>query len=87
MSNDTRTGFATTPPAQFLAGSGGRVLRIVAGAAIIGIGLLAVGGTAGVLVAAVGLIPIAAGVLDYCLLSRLLGGPLGGADIRACARR
>lgn len=81
-----QTGFATTAVAQFLAGSGGRLTRIVAGVAIIAVGLAVVGGPPGLILAAVGLIPIAAGVFDFCLLSPLFGGPFSGSAIRACAR-
>lgn len=79
--------FARSGFAQFIAGSAGRLLRIAAGVALIGVGMLAVGGTAGAIVAAIGLVPIAAGVLDFCLLGPLMETGFAGRDIRACARR
>jgi len=79
--------FARSGFSQFLAGNGGRLLRIVAGVALIGVGLLTVGGTAGYVVAAIGLVPIAAGVFDFCLLGPIMGTGFAGSDIRACARR
>lgn len=64
----------------FMRGTSGRVLRAGAGVAIILTGLLAVGGTPGALIAALGLVPLAAGGLNFCLLGPLLGaGPDGRA--------
>ncbi len=69
--------------AQFLASSSGRVLRVVAGIVIILIGYLWVDGPWKYVLEAVGLIPIAAGVFDFCLLSALTGHAFWGKDIRA----
>jgi hypothetical protein len=69
--------------AQFINSTQGRVLRIVAGIALIGIGLAQVGGASGLAIAAVGLIPLAAGVFDACLLAPILSVPWSGAKIRA----
>ena len=66
--------------AQFLAGPAGRVTRAVAGGAIVGASLNM--GRAGVVLAAVGLIPLTAGVFDFCVVSALLGGPFWGEEIR-----
>lgn len=68
--------------AKFMAGGAGRVLRVVAGLAIIGAGLVLVGGVAGYVVAAIGLLPLAAGLFDFCLLGPLLGRGLGGQSLR-----
>jgi hypothetical protein len=70
------------PIVAFLASGTGRVARIVAGAALVLAGLLAVGGTAGTVLAVVGLIPLAAGTFDFCLFAPLFGAPLSGARIR-----
>lgn len=51
------------------AGRGG---RIAAGVALILVGLLAVGGTGGVVIAVIGVVPILAGVFDVCLIAPLL---------------
>lgn len=61
---------------------GGRVLRVAAGAAIITSGRR-VGGGRGALIAAAGVVPLAAGALDVCLLGPLVHGPLKGAAFRA----
>ena len=78
--------FAASWFGQCLSSTTGRLGRAVAGMAIIAAGLLAVGGTVGIVIAAVGLVPLLAGALDVCLFSALFGGPLRGADVRACAR-
>jgi hypothetical protein len=83
----SRSGFAATPLAQFLAGTGGRTVRAVVGVILLIVGLAVIGGVIGVIVAIIGLVPIAAGLFDFCLLSALLGGPLRGRDIRAAGRR
>lgn len=79
--------FAASRFGQFIASSLGRVVRIVAGVALIVGGLVAIGGVPGVVVAAVGLVPLLAGTFDKCVFSALFGGPFSGAAIRACARR
>ena len=67
----------------FMASSAGRIARIVAGIALIALGLLAVEGTGGIILAVVGLVPLLAGVFDVCIFSPLFGGPLSGEQIRA----
>jgi len=52
----------------------GRGLRIVAGLALIGVGLY-VGGAWGVLIAAVGAVPLLAGIVNVCVIAPLLGVP------------
>lgn len=73
--------------AAFMASAFGRGVRIVAGLALIGGGLaLAFGNTnttLGVALAIVGLVPLAAGALDFCVFAPLFGAPLSGSRIRA----
>ncbi len=59
---------------EFMSSTTGRALRIVAGVALIAVGL-AMGGGAGVVVAVVGLVPLAAGVFNVCLLAPLFHAP------------
>jgi hypothetical protein len=66
----------------FMASTAGRVARIVAGIALLLVGLLAVGGAWGIVLAVVALVPLLAGIFDVCVFSALFGGPLKGADIR-----
>jgi hypothetical protein len=67
---------------RFLASSAGRVTRFVAGAALILIGLLLIKGIIGVIVAIVGLVPLAAGLFDFCVFAPLFGLPFVGSELR-----
>ncbi len=78
--------FAASWLGQCLSSTRGRIGRIVAGLALIVGGLVALGGTVGIIVAAIGLVPLLAGAFDVCLFSALFGGPLRGSNVRACAR-
>ncbi|WP_406230205.1 DUF2892 domain-containing protein [Nocardia sp. NBC_01009] len=66
---------------EFMRGTAGRAARIVAGIALILIGLAVIGGPAGIAVAVIGLVPIAAGVFNFCLL-----GPVFGVDLQGRPR-
>jgi hypothetical protein len=79
--------FAASWFGQFMASGPGRAARIVAGVALVAGGLLAIGGTAGYVVAAIGLVPLLAGTFDKCVFSRLFGGPFDGPAIRALRGR
>ncbi len=72
--------------AQFMSSGLGRGLRIVGGILLIAVGLAVVGGTSGIVLAVVGLVPLLAGVLDVCLFAPLFGAPLKGTDVRAHAK-
>jgi hypothetical protein len=61
---------------NFMISPVGRASRIAGGAVLVVVGLTAVGGAAGIVIAAIGLVAIAAGALNLCLI-----GPLFGADI------
>ena len=71
------------PFVKFMASSTGRIARIVAGIALIVLGLAAIGGTAGILVAVIGAVPLLAGIFDFCIFAPLFGAPLSGPKIRA----
>jgi Inner membrane protein YgaP-like, transmembrane domain len=68
--------------ARFINSTSGRVLRVVVGLGLIGWGYMQRGTEAGTVLMVVGLVPLLAGVFDWCLISALLGGPLSGAAIR-----
>ncbi len=53
---------------NFMNGTLGRIVRVVLGLALIYIGLALVGGTAGIIVAVIGLVPIAMGLYGRCLM-------------------
>ncbi|MBZ0289504.1 MAG: DUF2892 domain-containing protein [Anaerolineae bacterium] len=68
---------------NFMASTTGRIVRIVAGLALIVVGLALVGGTTGIIVAVIGAVPLLAGVFDFCIFAPLFGRPLSGPKIRA----
>jgi len=72
---------------QLLATTAGRLIRIVAGIALIAAGVLAIGGTVGIILAAIGLVPLLAGAFDVCVFSALFGGPFSGSAMRALGGR
>lgn len=58
----------------------GRIARIVAGIALVLVGLLGVQGGLGVVIALVGVLPIAAGAFNFCAIAPLIGAPFLGKD-------
>jgi hypothetical protein len=70
------------PFITFMASTAGRAVRILAGIALIVWGLLGLGGTWGIVVAVIGLVPFLAGVFDFCVFAPLFGAPLSGPKIR-----
>jgi hypothetical protein len=65
---------------KFMASPAGRVVRVIAGVALIMVGALLGGGWWAV--AVIGLVPLAAGALDVCLFNVLFGQPLSGKAVR-----
>jgi hypothetical protein len=63
-----------------MAGTTGRLVRIIAGIVLILVGLLVVGDTAGIIIAVIGVLPILAGVLNVCLIAPLIGAPFSGKE-------
>jgi hypothetical protein len=74
------------PFVRFMQTPAGRIIRIVGGSAAIGAGLVGVGGVAGYLIAALGVVPLAAGLFDFCVFAPIFRTPFRGAKIRALAR-
>jgi hypothetical protein len=74
--------FGKSAFARFINSPMGRVFRIVVGLALIYWGYTLRAGTGGIILMVVGLVPLAAGAFDLCVVSALLGGPLSGARIR-----
>ena len=75
MSNQA-SGFAA-----FMASAAGRGLRIIAGALLVFWGW-SMHSTTGTIVMILGLVPIAAGAFNFCLLAPLLHAPFWGRKIR-----
>jgi hypothetical protein len=68
--------------ARFMASPIGRLARVVLGVVLILIGLFVVEGTWGTIIAIIGVIPVAAGIANVCLIAPLLGVPFRGSDVR-----
>jgi hypothetical protein len=71
------------PFVKFMASPAGRITRIVAGIVLVALGLLVLKGTGGIILAIVGLVPLVAGLFDFCVFAPLFGAPLSGPKIRA----
>ncbi len=67
---------------EFLASPAGRWTRAIAGLVIVAAGLWFLGGTAGYVVAVIGLVPLAAGLFDFCVFAPLAGLPFSGRALR-----
>jgi hypothetical protein len=74
--------FAKTGFARFVNSPTGRVVRIVAGIVLLVWGYTQRANVGGMVLMAAGLIPLAAGGFDWCLISALLGGPIRGTVLR-----
>jgi hypothetical protein len=72
------------PFVKFMASPAGRITRIVAGLVLVALGIFVMHATVGgIVVAVVGLVPLLAGLFDFCVFAPLFGAPLSGAKIRA----
>lgn len=73
--------------ASFMASPAGRLLRAIVGLALIGGGVLeavfANNAILGIVLVVVGLLPLLAGLFDFCVVAPLFGAPLSGAKVRA----
>ena len=72
------------PFVSFMASTAGRITRIVAGIVLIVLGFFVVSNTAvGIVLIVVGLVPLLAGIFDFCVFAPLFGNPMSGKKIRA----
>jgi hypothetical protein len=71
------------PFVSFMASNAGRIVRVVAGIALVAWGWFGLAGTTGMIVAVVGMVPLFAGLFDFCVFAPLFGAPLSGPRIRA----
>lgn len=60
---------------DFLQSSTGRIIRVILGLALIYVGLAIFGGTAGTILAIIGLVPMAMGIWGPCLLGFIFKQP------------
>jgi hypothetical protein len=68
--------------ARFMSSMSGRIVRILAGLALVLLGALVIKGSGGVILAIIGLVPLVAGAFNFCVFAPLFGGPLLGKDVR-----
>ena len=71
------------PFIKFMASTAGRVTRVAAGLVLVLWGLLGISGATGIIVAIIGLLPLLAGLFDFCIFAPLFGAPLSGPQIRS----
>ncbi|MFS8118034.1 MAG: DUF2892 domain-containing protein [Microcoleus sp.] len=67
---------------KFMASISGRITRIIAGVALIYFGYFVLNNVGGYILAVVGLVPLLAGLFDYCVFAPLFGAPISGKSIR-----
>ncbi len=67
--------------ARFMSSVFGRLLRIVAGIALIVVGLAVVHSVGGIILAVVGVVVAAAGLFNFCIFAPLFGGPFWASKI------
>lgn len=67
--------------AKFMSSGAGRALRAIVGALLVWWGIT-MATTVGYVVAALGLVAIASGVFNFCLIAPLLSAPFWGKDIK-----
>ncbi len=71
------------PLIKFLASGTGRIVRVATGAALVALGLFVTKGAGSIVLIVVGLVPLVAGLFDFCVFAPLFGAPLSGPQIRA----
>jgi hypothetical protein len=74
--------FGQSTFARFVNSPSGRLARLVAGIACIAWGYAQRDSARGLIFIVVGLVPLAAGAFDLCLISAILGGPISGSVVR-----
>ena len=70
------------PFPKFMASPAGRIIRVVAGIVLVALGYF-MHGVGGWIVGIVGLVPLVAGLFDFCVFAPLFGAPMSGPKIRA----
>jgi hypothetical protein len=66
--------------ACFMAKPAGRLIRIIAGLALVGWGWSMRDTTPGTVLMVVGIVPILAGVFNVCLIAPIIGAPFSGRE-------
>lgn len=68
---------------KFMASPLGRLLRGIAGIVLLYVGFGIMDNTPGYIIGVIGIVPLLAGVFDFCILAPLFGMPFTGKAIRA----
>jgi hypothetical protein len=71
------------PFPRFNTSISGHFVCIVVGIVLVVWGLIGLGGTAGIILAVIGAVPLLAGLFDFCVFTPLFGNPLSGSKILA----
>lgn len=66
--------------ARFMASPVGRIVRIAAGVVMAVVGLRILGGTGGLVLAIAGVVPLAAGLFNFCGIGPVIGAPFWGKN-------
>ena len=74
--------FGQSAFARFVNSTPGRLARLIAGIDLIALGYMQRDGATGLVLIVVGLVPLATGAFDQCLISVILGGPISGERLR-----
>ncbi len=67
--------------ARFMSSTAGRLIRVLAGVALVIVGLFVLQNTTGYILAVVGLVPLFAGLFNFCVFAPLFGGPFLGSKV------
>ncbi len=73
--------FGRSAFARFISSPAGRIARLVVGIALIAWGYTQRGSGTGLVLIAVGFLPLITGAFNLCLISALLGGPISSARV------
>jgi len=68
---------------KFINSRSGRIFRLAAGIVFLVVGFVYRDYTLGIVSMVWSIVPLSAGIFDFCYISALLGGPLSGAKIRS----
>jgi hypothetical protein len=66
----------------FLVSTAGRITRVIAGLALVTLGLLGMGDSGGLILSIIGLVPLLAGLFDVCVFAPLFGFSFYGTKVR-----
>lgn len=71
---------------KFMSSTAGRWTRAIAGIILIILGLFVLEGTTAWVVGIIGIVPLAAGLFDWCIFAPLFRLPFGGSELREVTR-